>query len=102
MTRSRPLHYRNNIAHDRVMERYYVRKMIGGRVARVSMPKPPTFDEKKAQYKKAWEATKEIAPDGHYAVQCEIFRMLAHHIEYAIPDFEGDAAIVEGPTPPPA
>jgi hypothetical protein len=70
---------------------------------RISMPKPPTFDEKKAQFKKAWEATKEIAPDGHYAVQCEIFRMLAHHIEYALPDdFEGEAAIAEGPTPPPA
>ena len=77
--------------------------VIGGVGRRVSMPKPPTFDEKKAQFKKAWEATKEIAPDGHYAVQCEIFRMLAHHIEYALPDdFEEEAAVAEGPPPPPA
>jgi hypothetical protein len=36
VTRSRPLHYRNNIAHDR--GRYYVRKMIGGRVVQRAFP----------------------------------------------------------------
>lgn len=53
-----------------------------GAVMAPPRPKPPTFEDKKAQVKKAWEATKEIAPDAHYAVQCNIFQILVNFIQY--------------------
>ncbi len=59
------------------------------------MPPPPTFAQSKARYKKAWEATKEIAGDADPIVQCEIFRMLSHHVDFNADDsaMTGEARI---------